>query len=912
MAETDPVLAEGTRVGDFELRGLLGEGAMGQVYLAEDKRLGRRVALKLIKRAIMQSDGVERFLLEARATASFNHPHIVTLYAVGEHEGRPYLALEYIKGESLRARLAAGPLPMHEALRCCRAVADAIAEAHRRGLVHADLKPENIVMPSDGRVRVVDFGLAKLALGAPGATSGTPAYMAPERWRGAPPTGAIDVWALGVTLHELITGRRPFPDAALLRVAFATDPVDLPDLPAAPWARLVRDCLALEPAARPTAEELVRRLTRLLDSHAATAGDDVRAMGAPEAHAQYLPTEHAVAETPAHHLSLAFSARNTGPSGDDWLATVVERLVRQILREHEDRRFEVDRIDDATWLDLTFVRDGDQFRVEARFRADEQLLASTTAVSVVGAARKLVVALEAKLGGRLAPVEPEPVELEAMRRIGATSAQLFRRYTNLVHAYFATLLPDADGMTAATRELVAADPAWAHPYALLAFLEGLGTRASHEVLALAQRTADAARDPSGMGLLRAFGLFGTGETEAVYGILDDVLRGNDGELLGCVVRTMTAVVVHRTEEAVAFERRLHVQHPELMFGFDLAEALRREGRDADAERAIREWAAQAPESLVARVALARLEASTGRLDEARARAHEVLEIHGEREDALPDLFEALAGTDQLSDARAIADRMLLGSPLTRARGRYRIAVTAVLEGRFAAAYDAVRRALTEHRTFGMQSELTQCLELARSIAPLVADLEAARRHTEELTEVFATMVGDAGTAAATRFELALLERRGAAPSIEEHLAGLEDGPQRDVARRRMLRAAAVADCGSAPRAVAAGFSAFEENTASLVALGLCAWRVRELDLARRSFERATQRWSSTTSNQSSPYHAILARFHLGGVLDELGDHAAARAAYEAFLRCWSDPDRPIPEVEIARRRLERDSLIEVR
>src|SRR6185295_10658051 len=126
---------------------------MGQVYLAQDTTLGRRVALKLIKRSVMQGDGVERFLEEARATASFNHPHIVTLHAFGEHDGRPYLALEYLDGESLRARLAAAPLSMREALRCCHAVAEAIAEAHRRGLVHADLKPENIVIPRDGRVR---------------------------------------------------------------------------------------------------------------------------------------------------------------------------------------------------------------------------------------------------------------------------------------------------------------------------------------------------------------------------------------------------------------------------------------------------------------------------------------------------------------------------------------------------------------------------------------------------------------------------------------------------------------------------------------------------------------------------------------------------------------------------------------
>jgi hypothetical protein len=192
---------------------------------------------------------------------------------------------------------------------------------------------------------------------------------------------------------------------------------------------------------------------------------------------------------------------------------------------------------------------------------------------------------------------------------------------------------------------------------------------------------------------------------------------------------------------------------------------------------------------------------------------------------------------------------------------------------------------------------------------LARQLNAAqRRYTEELAAVFADLVGDASTAATTRFELALLDRRGAPPSIEDHLAGLEDGPARDVARRRMLRAAALADGGAAHKAVAAGFSAFEENTASLVALGLCAWRVRELDLARRSLERATHRWSPVGSNQSSPYHAVLARFHLAGVLAELGERTAARAAYEAFLRCWSDPDRPVPEVAAARKLLEGDAL----
>ncbi len=276
-ASSEP-LAAGTQIGDYRVRGLLGEGAMGEVYLAQDTVLGRRVALKLIKRAVMDADGVARFLEEARTTANFNHPHIVTLHAVGEHAGRPFLALEHVDGESLRARLRGGPLPAREALRYARAIAEAIAEAHRRGLVHADLKPENVLIPRDGRVRVVDFGLAKLiGDGATGGTSGTPAYMAPERLRGAAPTGALDVWALGLLLGEMITGARPIADGAVVQHVYGKAPLVLAMLPETGWSALVRGCLAAEPAARPTAEELVRRLGVLLDPRARPAADTAEA-----------------------------------------------------------------------------------------------------------------------------------------------------------------------------------------------------------------------------------------------------------------------------------------------------------------------------------------------------------------------------------------------------------------------------------------------------------------------------------------------------------------------------------------------------------------------------------------------------------------------------------------------------------
>lgn len=248
---------------------------MGEVYLAQDERLGRKVALKFVKPTGLDAASFERFLAEARTTARFAHPHIVTVYAVGAHAGRPYLALEYLDGETLRDRLDRGPLPLPEALRVARAVAEALAEAHRHGVIHADLKPENVVVPADGRPRVVDFGLARFA-GADGvAASGTPAYMAPERWQGAAPTPAIDVWSLGVLVHELVEGERPLPDGELASFAFAPRPVPLgPAVAHHPVREVLQACLAVDPSARPPAEDVAQRLAALLDG--GRPSDDAR------------------------------------------------------------------------------------------------------------------------------------------------------------------------------------------------------------------------------------------------------------------------------------------------------------------------------------------------------------------------------------------------------------------------------------------------------------------------------------------------------------------------------------------------------------------------------------------------------------------------------------------------------------
>jgi len=206
---------------------------MSDVYLARDVRLGRRVALKVIGRQSFSSPAaVESFLREAELTASFNHRHIVTVYAAGELQGSPYLALEFLDGETLRQRLEREALPRTEALHHALAISEALAEAHSRGVLHLDLKAENVMIPWDGRLRVLDFGVAcrisddqqaiepasvSSATANPGPMGtfpsglrGTPSYMAPELWLAEPATSASDVWALGTLIYELVSGRRPF------------------------------------------------------------------------------------------------------------------------------------------------------------------------------------------------------------------------------------------------------------------------------------------------------------------------------------------------------------------------------------------------------------------------------------------------------------------------------------------------------------------------------------------------------------------------------------------------------------------------------------------------------------------------------------------------------------------------------
>jgi Tol biopolymer transport system component len=264
-------LASGTRLGPYEILSALGAGGMGEVYRARDTKLDRDVAIKVLPEAFAADpERIARFQREAKTLASLNHPHIATIHGIEESGGTHALVMELVEGEDLSQRIARGPIPIDEALAIAKQIAEALEAAHEQGIIHRDLKPANIKVTPDGVVKVLDFGLAKLAEAPAGTATGpsalsmsptitspammtgvgvllgTAAYMAPEQAKGKPADKRSDIWAFGCVLYEMLTGKPPFGGGSVAEVvgaAIHTEP----------------DWTALPPAARGIVEATIRR-----------------------------------------------------------------------------------------------------------------------------------------------------------------------------------------------------------------------------------------------------------------------------------------------------------------------------------------------------------------------------------------------------------------------------------------------------------------------------------------------------------------------------------------------------------------------------------------------------------------------------------------------------------------------------
>jgi serine/threonine protein kinase/tetratricopeptide (TPR) repeat protein len=264
-------LTPGTKLGPYEIQSPLGAGGMGEVYRATDTKLGRDVALKVLPAEMAQDpERLGRFRREAKALAQLDHPNIVTIYSVEESDGIHFLTMQLVEGRPLDRLICAGGLPLEQIVEIASALGDALAAAHEKGIVHRDLKPANVMVSHERRVKVLDFGLAKDVRGSNlgdatmtsdsrtevGVVMGTPAYMSPEQTSGRPLDHRTDIFSLGVLLHEMATGRRPFEgtsSAELVSAILRDTPPSVtdvrPDLPS-DLARIVRRCLEKDPRHR--------------------------------------------------------------------------------------------------------------------------------------------------------------------------------------------------------------------------------------------------------------------------------------------------------------------------------------------------------------------------------------------------------------------------------------------------------------------------------------------------------------------------------------------------------------------------------------------------------------------------------------------------------------------------------------
>ncbi len=275
------VLPPGSRLGRFEISGVLGQGAMGVVYLAHDPDIDRPVAIKTIRSEAARDDNAAeleaRFLKEARLAGRLQHANIVTVYDVGRDGELCFIAMEYVDGRPLTRYLAApDDLPLAVRVGIIRQAAEALGHAHERGVIHRDMKPGNILVATDGRVKVTDFGIGKFLGAEPsdltrtGQMIGSPAYMSPEQVRGDKIDGRSDLFSLGVVLYELLTGKRPFPGESITTLVYQilhTEPKNPRDikasLPASTQEVMLR-LLAKQPDRRPaTAAEFIHELNRI-------------------------------------------------------------------------------------------------------------------------------------------------------------------------------------------------------------------------------------------------------------------------------------------------------------------------------------------------------------------------------------------------------------------------------------------------------------------------------------------------------------------------------------------------------------------------------------------------------------------------------------------------------------------------
>jgi tetratricopeptide (TPR) repeat protein len=924
----------GQTLSHYRILSPLGRGAMGEVFAAEDVRLGRRVAVKLLP-ADLGSDpaATERFQREARIVSSLNHPNICTLYDIGEHQGRHFMVMELLEGEPLSARLARGPLPIDQVLTFGSDVASALDAAHRQSVVHRDIKPANLFVTTAGAIKVLDFGVAKLGrasgsaetthggehqLTSLGTAIGTVAYMSPEQARGQDIDARSDLFSLGVVLYEMATGGSPFPGSTPATI-FEGILTKTPPPPSTVRAglpdgldRVIGRALEKDPAHRfQSAADLraeLKRLQRDTEQLSGSVAAAVRPAPATGSRARWwwlaapVATAAVIAavlgwqstQTPALEardlVLLAALDNRTGDSMfDDTLGEALAVQLRQspFLNLVPDQRVQATlrmmQRAGGTPLTAEVGRDVCQ-RVGAR-----ALLTST--IAALGSSYVITLgAQDCVTGDTLAEQQVQASRKEdVLRELGhATSS--FREM--LGESLASIKRYDAPVEAATTPSLDA----------LKAYSQGMVARRS-------------AGDRAALPLFRR-----AVELDPEFALAH--------ARLGTTYSNLNDVVNSRLHTARAFDLRDKVSEVERLY-IDARYYSTVKPDSRKAAEAYRVTIATFPTDYASRVNLALILQQGGELDEAVRLLREAVAIAPEEPNAKTNLAKALFDQGNYDEAR----KVLKDVTALRDDGGVRTLLMAIAGMTRDAALEAEQ--LEWARTFDDPKET---LQLRLGVAVYRGQMREAERVRDEAVRLL-TAAGvpaiahsvQAGTAISLAFALA----RDRATAAIAAMPG--DGTDDQTADERLIVAALNRDAAATRRTLPAALSTLPDDEAgrriavvframaqlgtgdaagALATIGPVTPSLREYDavLARAEIALAASQWDDAVAGfmwvrdhvraELVPVDAF-ARFRLAQAYDGAGRRDDARAAYAAFLEFWKTADADLPIVIEAKRALAR-------
>jgi tetratricopeptide (TPR) repeat protein len=917
----------------FELLREIGRGGFGIVYQARDRALGRLVAFKAVRAGDRAALREERLRREAEAAAMLSHPNVVSVYDAGHAAQGPYLVLELLRGQTLADRLEQGPLPLREALRIAVEIAKGLAHAHREGVVHRDLKPANVFLCEDGQVKLLDFGLAH-ALGRRRVEGGTPAFMAPEQWRGAPEDERTDVFALGVLVFRMLSFELPFPEGDEGREVLssrAAPALEVPELPA--LGELTRRMLAKDPVDRPRDGAAVlaalSAYQRELDRAPASAGRPARARRSSRGRLAALAAAGALAVAAAIGGGVLLARSAAGPAagapitvavadfanqtGDPeldglsgMLITSLEQSQRlavltrvrmlDVLRQLGKENVTV--VDEALGRELA-IGAGVRALVLASIRRFEGLYAIELKVLDPARSEYLFTLKEEGRGKASVPGMIDRLSERTRERLRETPAEVqasSARVADLTtgnleayqHYFRGEQLKEAiryEAALEAYRRAIAIDPEFSLAHYRIAYLgkfTGLDDASRRAEIDAALRHAD--RVPAKeRALIQAWKAVMDGRGAEAHAMYEQAVRAwpQDKEVLFMagdqfIHEDKWAEALPFMERAVALDPTFE---PALMHEADALAGL---GRIDELLAMAQRWTERAPSGVGFR-ALATALAFTGRVEESVAAARRAFEIDG-----TPYSRDALAESLLLAGRYGEAEILVRASAAPAASALSRRVTAGTLVA--ALAYLGRRREALQ-----VLDELPQALE---------------EKHGEKRGIRLELLLGDGPTEANLREARALAESGG--PKAREHLAlplvllgdldaaaRLADGLPPPL--RRQYDAALAWKKGDRGRALSilrelSKTSDFNLRGPSLFLVARIAAEegraeevVQAVEALRRTPGGAWRTWGWP--------HALLLEAR---AQDRLGERGKARAAVDEVLAMWKDADPDLPMLAEAR------------